>query len=113
MTIFYLSSLNLKGPSNLTVGALAKHDQSHGEDVTMSDSMSDSRSQSAATFQTWASNWTDCTNTTFGRVHRYWTSGSAFHKEASRANEFYENRCYWTQDFTTVKFYTLGLLETG
>ncbi len=33
------------------------------------------------TFRSWASNWSDCTNATFNRVHRYWQSNSSLHKE--------------------------------
>lgn len=68
------------GPSSLTVDALAKHDQSHAENDGES-MVSDSDQQTAGTFKTWATNWTECTNTTFSKVHRYWSSNSSLHKE--------------------------------
>lgn len=37
--------------------------------------------ESIDTFKSWASNWSDCTNATFNKVHRYWRSNSALHKE--------------------------------
>ncbi|KAL4231185.1 pre-rRNA processing protein [Mactra antiquata] len=68
------------GPSMLTMDALAEHDKSEaGNDV---ESMAtDSDQQTMGTFKTWATNWTECTNTTFSKVHRYWASNSALHKE--------------------------------
>jgi 2-polyprenyl-3-methyl-5-hydroxy-6-metoxy-1,4-benzoquinol methylase len=38
------------------------------------------------TFQSWASNWSDCTNATFNRVHKYWKSNSALHKEVGNSS---------------------------
>ena len=35
----------------------------------------------AKTANTWASDYTDCTNATFGRVHRFSVTNSAMHKE--------------------------------
>ncbi|ESO86543.1 hypothetical protein LOTGIDRAFT_128850 [Lottia gigantea] len=70
------------GPSSLTVAALAKHNADDGDPETQSIvSTEDARSVTAKTFSTWATNWTDCTNATFSRVHRYWSSNSAMHKE--------------------------------
>lgn len=40
-----------------------------------------SDADTADTFRSWASNWSDCTNATFNKVHRYWRSNSALHKE--------------------------------
>ena len=40
-----------------------------------------SDADSADTFRSWASNWSDCTNATFNKVHKYWRSNSALHKE--------------------------------
>ncbi|XP_045190399.2 RRP12-like protein [Mercenaria mercenaria] len=68
------------GPSVLTVDALAKHDKSQGENDAES-MVTDSDQQTMGTFKTWATNWTDCTNATFSKVHRYWSSNSALHKE--------------------------------
>ena len=66
-------------PSMLTVDALQKHDKDQD-----SQSMSvDSDQQTSGTFKTWATNWTECTNTTFTKVHRLWASNSALHKEVS------------------------------
>ena len=75
------------GPSSLTKDALAKHDaalQDADGDIPMSES--DAQTVSAKTFSTWATNWTDCTNATFNRVHRYWASNSALHKEVCNIN---------------------------
>ncbi|XP_061180059.1 RRP12-like protein isoform X1 [Saccostrea echinata] len=72
-----------KGESSLTVDALAKHDEEQADkdgDVSLR-AESDIVSAAGKTFNTWATNWTECTNTTFSRVHRYWASNSAFHKE--------------------------------
>ncbi|KAK3582767.1 hypothetical protein CHS0354_015294 [Potamilus streckersoni] len=70
------------GSSGLTVDALKKHDDFQADkdgDVILSDS--DKQSTKTGTFNTWASNWTECTNTTFNRVHRFWSSNSAVHRE--------------------------------
>ncbi|XP_048746321.2 RRP12-like protein isoform X2 [Ostrea edulis] len=72
-----------KGESSLTVDALAKHDEQQIDDdgdVSFR-AESDVISASGKTFNTWATHWTECTNTTFSRVHRYWASNSSFHKE--------------------------------
>ncbi|XP_022336615.2 RRP12-like protein isoform X1 [Crassostrea virginica] len=71
------------GKSGLTIDALAKHDEQQTDkdgDVSFK-AESDIVSATGKTFNTWATSWTECTNTTFGRVHRYWASNSAFHKE--------------------------------
>lgn len=39
--------------------------------------------ESIDTFKSWATNWSDCTNATFNKVHRYWHSNSALHKEVN------------------------------
>ena len=44
----------------------------------------------AKTFQTWATNWTDCTNTTFSKVHRHWGSNNAMQKEVSDYNKMHQ-----------------------
>lgn len=65
----------------LTMDALAKHDKTGDNDV---ESMAaDSDQQTMGTFKTWATNWTECTNATFSKVHRYWASNSALHKEVT------------------------------
>ncbi|XP_052226276.1 RRP12-like protein isoform X6 [Dreissena polymorpha] len=70
----------LEGPSSLTVDALVKHDKAQGGDDVES-MVTESDRQTMGTFKTWATNWTDCTNATFSKVHRYWSSNSALHKE--------------------------------
>jgi ribosomal RNA-processing protein 12 len=40
-----------------------------------------SETGSENTFRSWASDWSACTNATFNKVHRYWRSNSALHKE--------------------------------
>ncbi|KAL3864637.1 hypothetical protein ACJMK2_006302, partial [Sinanodonta woodiana] len=70
------------GSSGLTVDALKKHDDFQADkdgDVSVCDS--DKQSTKTGTVNTWATNWTECTNTTFSRVHRYWSSNSAVHRE--------------------------------
>ncbi len=71
------------GPSGLTVAALAKHNEAHEDDdsAMLSEAGTEAGSVGGNTFNTWATNWTECTNTTFSKVHRYWTSNSAQHKE--------------------------------
>lgn len=49
--------------------------------------VTDSDQQTMGTFKTWATNWTDCTNATFSKVHRYWSSNSALHKEVTFFND--------------------------
>lgn len=73
----------------MTIDALAKHDEQQIDkdgDVSFK-AESDVVSAAGKTFNTWATNWTECTNTTFGRVHRYWASNSAFHKEVIKLNK--------------------------
>ena len=88
--------LHLSGSSGLTVEALAKHDAKEGddEDVGMLDAQSEGRGTvGGRTMSTWASNWTDCTNATFGRVHRYWSSSSALHKEVTHGSVVVSSYC--------------------
>ena len=76
-----------QGPSDLTQEALAKHDADAGDidldgDVEFADAGSSAgQSVGGKTFSTWATNWTECTNATFSKVHRYGNSNSALHKE--------------------------------
>lgn len=64
----------------MTVDALARHNKDHdGEDAVSMATDTDQRTM--GTFKTWATNWTECTNMTFSKVHRYWGSNSALHKE--------------------------------
>lgn len=76
------------GPSCLTEAALAKHNESQEEESgnkPMVDVLSetDKLSVTAKTMNSWASNWTECTNNSFGKVLRYYKSNSALHKEVS------------------------------
>lgn len=61
------------GPSQLTTSSLEKHDAQFSE--TKMDQGFD-----AATFKTWATDITECTNTTFNKVHQNWKNDAA-HKE--------------------------------
>ena len=74
------------GPSNLTVEALQQHNTSTSDDRAL-DSISDAGSiggHSANTFKTWASNWTDCTNATFSKVHsRFNANSTEYQREVS------------------------------
>ena len=67
------------GESNLTVDALAKHDAGQAEVASAQSEGSVSHSIGGKSFTTWATNWTECTNTTFSRVMRF--ANSALHKE--------------------------------
>lgn len=67
-------------PSQLTEKALAQLDSMTNDDNFDNKSIL-SDAESIDTFRSWASNWSDCTNATFNRVHRYWRSNSALHKE--------------------------------
>ncbi|XP_074641768.1 RRP12-like protein isoform X2 [Tubulanus polymorphus] len=70
------------GPSDLTIDAITKHNQAHRDtDPAVDIDNEDAISDHAKTFNTWATNWTDCTNATFSRVHRFWSSNSEMHKE--------------------------------
>ncbi|XP_048249347.1 RRP12-like protein [Haliotis rufescens] len=70
------------GQSSLTVEALSKHDEEADDDkMSDMDAQTDTQTVGAKTFNTWATNWTDCTNKTFSKVQRYWSSNSAVHKE--------------------------------
>ena len=68
----------------MTSDALAKLDSKSVTSKKMNIDGDDDDNQSVLThdtFQSWASNWSDCTNATFNRVHKYWKSNSALHKE--------------------------------
>ncbi|RNA27286.1 RRP12 isoform X2 [Brachionus plicatilis] len=68
-------------PSQLTEKALAQLDSMSIENDNFDNKSIISDAESADTFRSWASNWSECTNATFNRVHRYWRSNSALHKE--------------------------------
>lgn len=70
------------GSGKLTSSALHLHDASQVDDGRLQlDALSQASSFDAVTFKTWASNYTDCSNIAFSRVHRLWNSSSALHKE--------------------------------
>ena len=87
--VFGVGSVNteafISGGSGLTEAALAKHNEAHkdaeDEDMLSSTPGVETGSVTANTFNTWATSYTDCTNATFSKVHRYWHSNSAQHKE--------------------------------
>ena len=87
--MFHAGSVNtevlISGASGLTEAALAKHNEANkdAEDDAMLSSTPgiETGSATANTFNTWATSYTDCTNATFSKVHRYWNSNSAQHKE--------------------------------
>lgn len=68
-------------PSQLTEKALAELDSMSIKNDNFDNKSIISDADSIDTFRSWASNWSDCTNATFNRVHRYWRSNSALHKE--------------------------------
>ena len=69
--------------SQLTRKALAELDSMSLGNDNFEDSKSvvSDGDNSADSFRSWATNWSDCTNATFNKVHKYWRSNSAFHKE--------------------------------
>jgi hypothetical protein len=86
----------------LTTKALAQLDSQSMNNVNLNNFDSKSiisDADSADTFRSWASNWSDCTNATFNKVHRYWRSNSALHKEVIKCSinclvfEFQVNLC--------------------
>ena len=77
------SQLTAKALAELDAGSTA-HVAFPGDDAKSMISETDS----ADTFRSWASNWSDCTNATFNRVHRYWKSNSALHKEVRNISTF-------------------------
>ena len=63
---------------------MAKHDGREPSEHAM-DALSDGVSvggHTTNTFNTWATNYTDCTNATFSKIHKNWSANaSAYHKE--------------------------------
>ena len=78
--VLFLEIVNVfSGSSTLTEVNLANHDiKTTGQSV-----VSDISSESGRTFQTWTSNWSDCTRATFGGVEGLWNSCFAIHKEVA------------------------------
>lgn len=76
------------GTSQLTQEALKQHETENQPGFDSDDAMSQTANSSGKfsekTFSTWASNYTSCTNATFSRVHRYWSSNSELHKEVEK-----------------------------
>lgn len=72
-----------KPASGLTRQALAELDSMsmNNIDLNVDNKSMISDNDSEDTFRSWASNWSDCTNATFNKVHKYWRSNSALHKE--------------------------------
>ena len=73
------------GNSNLTVNALARHDEKHDEegDVELKDEEG-LNVKSGQTFGAFSvSGLTDCSNPVFATVRRFWDSPSSQHKEVS------------------------------
>ena len=112
-SVFIFLILNLllifPGPSNLTTTAIAKHNANSTENVSdavshMSLDEGDNQSFSGNTFNTWASNWTDCTNATFSQVHRYVSSNSAMHKEVSWITWVNLNVIKWKPEHFGISF---------
>lgn len=79
--------MNFVGPSNLTVDAVARHEAEHACDEHLgccaeNDAHSIGAHSAAKTNCSWVSQWTDCTNITFGKVmQRFSLSNLAQHKE--------------------------------
>ncbi len=76
-----LKILKILEKGGLTSEALAKLDSKSVKKIDIDDDDDNQSVLTADTFQSWASNWSDCTNATFNRVHKYWKSNSALHKE--------------------------------
>ena len=65
--IFYAFFISI-----ITADALAKLDSKSLSNLKIDDDNEDNqRIGTRDTFQSWASNWSDCTNATFNRVHKY------------------------------------------
>jgi ribosomal RNA-processing protein 12 len=80
---FGLPSSDKNSNSQLTRKALAELDSmsmTNDNNMDAKSLMSDNDSD-GDTFKSWASNWSDCTNATFNKVHKYWQSNSSLHKE--------------------------------
>ncbi len=86
---------------------LAKHNEAQNDAESESMFTDDAGSVSGKTFNTWATNYTDCTNATFSKVHRYWHSNSAQHKEVMVHVHFSSRlscncTCRWCSSSCTV-----------
>ena len=64
----------------MTSQALAQLNAANNEHQFDSKSLI-SDNESVGTFESWASQWSDCTNATFNRIHNFWRSNSSMHKE--------------------------------
>ena len=104
----YLNDLPI-GPSNLTVEALQQHNTSTSDDRAL-DSISDAGSiggHSANTFKTWASNWTDCTNATFSKVHSRFNANSTEYQREVSSFSFKSNGSNSHKTLFVIVFYRL------
>lgn len=79
--------INFSGNSNLTLEALSKHNAVQSwistpkvDDTNMEDD-SESYASSYKTTDTFASDWTNCTNMSYSRFLKVFRSDSAIHKE--------------------------------
>lgn len=66
------------GVSSLTHAALQEHDGENEMELDAGPIEFD-----AKTFNTWATNFTNCTSLTFSRVHSQWNLNNAMHKQVS------------------------------
>jgi ribosomal RNA-processing protein 12 len=82
------TNANKNWPSKLTAESLLKHQTLLGEDVDSRKSagMNDdddalTLGQTEKTFETFASDWTQCTNVSFGKLMRSFSTNNAHHRE--------------------------------
>jgi hypothetical protein len=82
------SGNNKNWPSKLTVESLLKHQTLLGEDVDPQKSVNGvdqddamTLGQTEKTFETFASDWTQCTNMSFGKLMRSFSTNNAHHRE--------------------------------
>ena len=80
--------VNKSWPSKLTAESLLKHQTLLGEDVdsrsmSVGDDNDDALTlgQTEKTFETFASDWTQCTNMSFGKLMRSFSTKNAHHRE--------------------------------
>ena len=78
---------NKNWPSKLTAESLLKHQTLLGEDVSddpkksLTDDDALTLGQTEKTFETFASDWTQCTNMSFGKLMRSFSTNNAHHRE--------------------------------
>lgn len=75
------------GPSGLTTDALRKHDAisyfvpPSTSQTSQADDDEESEQQTYSTIKTFASNWSECSNASFGKLLRVFKPDSAMHKD--------------------------------